>query len=145
MMLYRASKVSGIDVVPNLPKCPVPVLMLCRSYRSVQYRYESRYRCHRYRYSYRTELTEVSGTAIDIVQNSPKCPVPVIPPVYTTGMPRYRTEHTLIAHHVPGIPVPGGLNLRRRWVLALTPTSSRSIPYCGIMFWYIRVPYRLLP
>ena len=41
----------GIHVVPNLPKCAVPVLMSYRTYRSVRYRYECR-----------TELTEVSGT-----------------------------------------------------------------------------------
>ena len=29
---------TGIDVVPNLPNCPVPVLMSYRSYRSVRYR-----------------------------------------------------------------------------------------------------------
>ena len=29
---------TGMDVVPNLPKCPVPVLMY-RTYRSVRYRY----------------------------------------------------------------------------------------------------------
>ena len=45
---------TGIDVVPNLPKCPVPVLMLCRTYR-----------------------IEVSGTGIDVVPNIPKCPAPV--------------------------------------------------------------------
>ena len=36
--------------VPNLPKCPVPVLRLYRTYRSVRYRYESLYRYGRYRY-----------------------------------------------------------------------------------------------
>ena len=41
---------TGIDVVPNLPKCPVPVLMLYRPYRSVRYRYESLYRYRPYRY-----------------------------------------------------------------------------------------------
>ena len=30
---------TGIDVAPNLPKCPVPVLMSYRTYRSVRYRY----------------------------------------------------------------------------------------------------------
>ena len=40
---------TGIDVVPNLPKCPVPVLVH-RTYRSVL----QRYCC--------TELTEASGT-----------------------------------------------------------------------------------
>ena len=29
----------GMDVVPNLPKCPVPVLMSYRTYQSVRYRY----------------------------------------------------------------------------------------------------------
>ena len=43
---------TGIDVVPNLPKCPVPVLML-------------------------TEITEVSGTGMKVAPNFPKCPVPV--------------------------------------------------------------------
>ena len=69
---------AGIDVVPKLPKCPVPVLMSYRTYRSIRYRYPC---C--------TEVTEVSGTGIDVVQNLPKCPVPVIPAVYTAGMPRY--------------------------------------------------------
>ena len=30
---------TGIDVVPNLPKCPVPVSEVYRTYRSVRYRY----------------------------------------------------------------------------------------------------------
>ena len=42
---------TGIDVVPKLPKCQVPVWI--------------------------TELTEVSGTGIDVVLNLPKSPVPV--------------------------------------------------------------------
>ena len=42
---------TGIDFVPNLPKCPVPVLMSYRTYQRV-----------RYRYCCRTELTEVSDT-----------------------------------------------------------------------------------
>ena len=41
---------TGMDVVPNLPKCPVPVLLSCRTY-------------------------QVSCTGID-VPNLPKCPVP---------------------------------------------------------------------
>ena len=40
----------GIDVVPNLLKCPVPVLRSYRAYRSVRYRYESLYRHRQYRY-----------------------------------------------------------------------------------------------
>ena len=31
----------------------------------------------------------MSGTGIDVVPKLPKCPVPVIPAVYTGGMPRY--------------------------------------------------------
>ena len=62
---------TGIDVAPNLPKCPVPVLMLYRTYRSVRYRYESLYPYRRYRYPCRTELTDVSGAGID-VSNLPK-------------------------------------------------------------------------
>ena len=58
---------TGIDVAPNLPKCPVPVLMLYRNYQGVRYRYESLYRYRRYRYPCRTEVTEVSGTGIDVV------------------------------------------------------------------------------
>ena len=42
-----------------------------------------RYRYSRYRYRCRTELTEVSGTGIDVVPNLPKCPVPVLE-VYQT-------------------------------------------------------------
>ena len=53
---------AGINIVPSLPKCPVPVLMLYRTYRSVRYGYENLYRHRRYRYLFRTELTEVSGT-----------------------------------------------------------------------------------
>ena len=38
---YGLTEVSGtgIDVVPNLPKCPVPVLKVYRTYRSVRHRY----------------------------------------------------------------------------------------------------------
>ena len=75
---------TGIDV-PNLSY---------RSYLSVRYRYESLYRYRWYRYPCRTELTEVSGTGIDVVPNLPKYPVPVIPAVYTAGMPRYVPNRT---------------------------------------------------
>ena len=117
---------TGIDIVPTLPKCPVPVLMY-QNYRSVRYRYESMYRYRRYRYPCRTELTEVSGTGIDVVPNLPnfpvpvlmscrtyrsvlyrygcraeltKCPVPVTPAVYTSCMTwyvPYRTHPSLLA------------------------------------------------
>ena len=68
---------TGNHIVPKLPKCPVPVLESHRSYRSV-----------RYRYPCRTEVTEVSGTGSDVPKLL-KRPVPVIPAVYTCGMPRY--------------------------------------------------------
>ena len=69
---------TGIYVVPNLPKCPVRVLISNRTYRSVRYRYLC---C--------TEFTEVSGTGvkvcagtagtgIHILPNFPKCAVPVL-------------------------------------------------------------------
>ena len=93
-----------MDVVPKLPKCPVPVLVsyrthrsvryryrcLYRTHRSVQYRYESLYRFRRYRYPCRTELTEVSGTGIDVVPNLPRCPVPVLKSYRTCRGVRYR-------------------------------------------------------
>ena len=56
---------TGIGVVPNLPKGRVPVLVSYRTHRSVGYRYLS----VRYRYWFRTELTEVSGTGVEFVQN----------------------------------------------------------------------------
>ena len=60
------------------------------------------YRIARYGYGCRTELTEVSGIGVDVfseltevlgtgivvLPNLPKCPVPVIPAVYTSGMPQ---------------------------------------------------------
>ena len=75
---------TGIDVAPipvptpgptpgptpvqtSVPVLRVPVLMSYRNYPSV-----------RYRYRYRTELTEASGTGIDAVPNIPKCPVPAL-------------------------------------------------------------------
>ena len=81
---------TGIDVVRNLPKCLVPVLISYRSYQSVRYRY---WCC--------TELTEVSGTGmkvctgtggagIHIVPNLPKCPVPVLMSYRTYRSARYR-------------------------------------------------------
>ena len=57
----------GIEVVPNLPRCQVPVLRSYRTYRGVGYRH----RAH-------TELTEVSGTGIEVVPNLPRCRVPVL-------------------------------------------------------------------
>ena len=80
---------TGIDVVQNIPKCPVLVSMLYRTHRSVRYGHEIlylyrqyRYPCHteitvRYRCGCRTERTEVSaiGTDVPILHESP---VPVL-------------------------------------------------------------------
>ena len=76
-----------MDVAPNLPKCPVQVLMSYRTYRRVRYRYESLYRYRRYRYPCRTEHTEVTTTVMD-VPKLPKCPVPVLMSYRT-----YRSDH----------------------------------------------------
>ena len=67
-----------MDVVPNLPKCPVPVLMLYRNCLSVRYRYESLHRYRWYRYPCRTEVTEMFGTGIYVVPKLPKRPVPAL-------------------------------------------------------------------
>ena len=78
---------TGINMVPNLPKCPVPVWMSYRTYRSLRYRYS----CH-------TELTEVFGLGIHVIPNLPKCPVP--------ALVSYRTfEVSGIGIDVP-VPVP---------------------------------------
>ena len=49
---------TGIEIVPNLPKCRVPVLKSYRSFRSVGYGYWGR-----------TEVTKVSATGIEFVPN----------------------------------------------------------------------------
>ena len=68
---------TGIPVVPNIPKWPLPLWMY-RSYPSV-----------RYRYWCRTEHTEVTTTGMD-VPNLPKCPVPVLRSYRTYRSARYR-------------------------------------------------------
>ena len=50
---------TGIEKVPNLPKCWVPILKKYRTYRSVRYRSRKKYRTYRsvgYRYRGRTGL-----------------------------------------------------------------------------------------
>ena len=61
---------TGIDVVPNLPKRPVPVLEVYRTYRSVRHRYKS--------------------TGIDVIPNLPKFPVLVLMSYPTYRSFRYR-------------------------------------------------------
>ena len=90
--VYTGIGGTGIHVVPNLPKCLVPVLLSYRTYQSVRYRY----RC-------RTEVTEVSGTGIDIVPNLPKCPVPVLMSYRTYRSVRCRY---LRRTNLPKCPVP---------------------------------------
>ena len=77
---------TDMDVVPKLPKYPVPASMSYRSYQSV-----------RYRYGYHIELTEVSGTGKDVVPYLARCPVPVWISYRAYQSVRYRyrrrTEH----------------------------------------------------
>ena len=86
---------TGIDV-PNLPKCPVPELMLYRTYRSVRYR---NWCC--------TELTEVSGTGIDAIPDWRKSLVPVRKSVPVPAVPvsiSYRTYQSVRIHIVSNLP-----------------------------------------
>ena len=82
MKVCTGTSGTGIDIVPNLPKCAVPVSISYRTCRSV-----------RYWYWCRTEFTQASGTGIDVVPNFPKCPVPVIPAVC---LGTYLAELTLL-------------------------------------------------
>ena len=65
---------TGIDIAPNLTKCPIPV------WKSVPVAAGYRYLC-------RTEHSNVSGKDADVVPNYSKSPVPVIPAVYTATVP----------------------------------------------------------
>ena len=111
----------GIDAVPKLPKRPVPVLMSYRSYRTVRYRYESLYGYRRYRYSYRTELTEVSGTGIDVVPKLPNYPVPVSMSYRSYRTVRYRLYRRYTSvRAIPNTPL----------VLGICYCSSLPAPAC---------------
>ena len=77
-----------VHVVPILPRCPVPALMLYR-YR-YRLRYMRAYRYCRYRYWCRTELTEGSGTGVEVVPNLPEFPVSVLIGYRTYRSIRYR-------------------------------------------------------
>ena len=120
---------TGIDVVPNLPKCSVPVLMSHRTYRSFWYRYWCR-----------TEHTEVSkpgtkvctataGTDMAVVPNLPKFPAPVLMSYRTYRSFRYRycchTERT----EVSGTGNTAGIY--RRYALVRTVPST-PLEYCPI-------------
>ena len=79
--VHTGTRGTGVDVVTNLPKCPVPVLMSYRIYQSIRHQNWGR-----------TELTYVSGTGIDVVPEYPKCPVPVLMLYRTYRRVRYRHE-----------------------------------------------------
>ena len=76
-----------VNVVPNLPKYPVPASMLYRN--RYQFGYRGPYRYRRYRYRCRTGGSKASGTGIDVVPNLPKCPVAALSAVRINGMTRY--------------------------------------------------------
>ena len=119
---------TGIEFVPNLPKCRVPVLCSYRSYLSIGYRYGGRTEqtpsppgialegipVQGVLLGERTELKEVSGTGIEFKPNLtgvfgrvfaavPKTPVR-FGNVFTEKIPpvyfgTYPTEHTLGNFH----------------------------------------------
>ena len=155
-------------VVPKFPTCPVTVLMLYRTYRSVRYRYERLYRFRLYRYGHRTELTQVSGRGLDMVPNFPKCPVPVSMPYQAYRSVQYRywcTEITEVSSigidivpNLPKCPVTVLISYRsyrsvlyRCWCCAeITEVSSRGIvvvpnlPKCPVPVWK-SVPVPVVP
>ena len=74
-------------IVTTVPVPPVTVREAYRPDRPVGYRYESL-----------TELTELSGTGMKVLQKSQNCPVPVRTRKNTPGIQKpilYPTEHTL--------------------------------------------------
>ena len=103
-----------MDVVPNLLKCPVAVLMWYRTYRSVRYRH----RCTDTGTNSGTDVhTGTAGTGIDAVPNLLTCPVPVLRSCRTYQCVRYRyccrTELTEVSGtaidvvpNLPKCPVP---------------------------------------
>ena len=115
---------TGIDVVPKLPKYPVPVLMLYRNGRSVRYQYESLYRYRRYRYPCRTGLIEESGIGIDLVPNLPKCPVTVLMSYRTYRSVRYRYWCCTELTEVSGTGNTGGIY---RWYASVRTVLNTPI------------------
>ena len=113
--LTNEYKIPRVGVFGTVPVFLVPAWMSYRTYRSVRYQYW----CH-------TELTEVSGTGIDAVPSSPKCPVPVLMlyRIYRNVQYRYwcRTELTEVSgtgmkvctgtKSVPVPPVPVSISYR---------------------------------
>ena len=98
-----------MDAVPNLPKCPVPVLMSCYLTEvsgtgidvvpaPVPRIFKSGYRNCRYRYPYSTELTEVSGTGMDVVPVPVQTSIPVLA-VYVLSIPGISQRYSLSFQH----------------------------------------------
>ena len=74
-------------VVTTVPVPPVTVREAYRPHRPVGYRYESL-----------TELTQLSGTGMKVLQKSQNCPVPVRTRKNTPGIQKpilYPTKHTV--------------------------------------------------
>ena len=148
---------TGIDV-PELPECPVPVLMLYRIYRSgakvciatggpgtdivsnvrkclvriwMSYR---TYQGVRYRYGCRIERTEVSGTGIDVALKLPKCQVPALMyPTYRSVLYRYscRPERTEVSGNgidVVPAPIPLPAPVQTRVYIPAVYVQSKLYP-----------------
>ena len=109
---------TGIDVVPKIPKCSVPVWksapasMSFRTYRSVRYGYW----CH-------TENTHVSGAGIDVLPKLSKYPVPVLTSYRRCRIVRYRHWCTELTE-VSGIGNTGGMT---RYVPYRTHPSLHAV------------------
>lgn len=102
---------TGIDFVPNVLTFMVPEVMLYQTYRCVWYRcccnteitdasgtaidVATNLPSVRYRIRCRTELTEVSGTGFDVSPNLPKCPLPVLM--------SYQTHPKIVIRVIPAI------------------------------------------
>ena len=159
---------TGMEVVQNLPKCPVPVLMSYRTYRSVRCRYWCITKCPvpglmyrtyqsiRYQYWFHNELTEVSGTGID-VPNLPKCLVPVYrsirypywctEPTEVSGTGKYwryasvRTVPNTPLHTVQKVPFGSTgkkWKIKTRSLLELKKTNNLHF-YFDVTMWRYRV------
>ena len=115
-------------VLPNFPKCPVPVLMLYRTYRSVRYRYylPNSPKCPALLYrNYLSGMklcNRTSGTGIHVVRNLPKCPgtgIDVVPK-FSYRSVRYRYWCGSELTEVSGTSNTGGVY---RWY-----ASVRTVP-----------------
>ena len=90
---YREVSGTGIDFVPNLPKCRVPVSSPYRTNTGTPGIVVEGIPVRGVQMSGRTELTEVSGTGIEVVPNLPKCRVPVLRLYRTTPVGKIPPEY----------------------------------------------------